>query len=229
MAGRLFLTGDCHQSLDIDKLINLYTIYAKDNSFNLKLDREDIVVILGDAGFVWNNSFEEKSIRHWISDCPWTTFCVQGNHENFSLINKFPTELYKGGLVKKIAKNLYYGITGEVYSFNGRRCLVVNGADSIDKEYRIEGLSWWPQETIMEADIDNILSKNPKINYIFSHTGGGDICRALGFNPTVSDWQLDKVLENIPHKRHFCGHYHVDKVINEKQIVLYNQVIELRE
>ena len=97
---KLFITGDIHQSIDIHKL----------NSFNFKigneLTKDDILVIAGDAGLVWSYGAEakgeEKYWRDWINDKPWTTFCVLGNHEAYSLIEKFPIVEFCGAPARKL-------------------------------------------------------------------------------------------------------------------------------
>lgn len=54
LMGRLFCCGDTHQNIDIHKL----------NSTNFKigneLTKEDIIVILGDASFVWSYGVEAE-------------------------------------------------------------------------------------------------------------------------------------------------------------------------
>ena len=192
------------------------------------LTKEDILVVMGDAGFVWNGGEEEKFWQKFLDDKPWTTFCVLGNHENYDLIEKLPIVDFHGALARKINDSIYYAISGEVYNFCGKKCLVVNGADSHDKVFRKEGESWWEQERITWDNINKALISlarcNDEVDFIFSHTGGTEVNRMLGFNPTHSDFMLDLVLNTTDYDQHFCGHYHVDKLCDKSRI-LYDDIM----
>ena len=104
----------------------------------------------------------------------------------------------------------------------------VNGADSHDKAFRKEGKSWWAQEKITQDDANKALitltQHNDKVDFVFTHTGGTEVCKMLGFSPTSSDFMLDLVLNTAEYDEHFCGHYHVDKLI-DKTRVLYDDVM----
>lgn len=229
MNGRLFVTGDIHQSVDIHKLSS--------SNFKIKNDltKDDILVITGDIGLVWNYGQtpfgEEKYWRNWLNNKPWTTFCTLGNHENHNLIETFPIVEFCGGRARKITDSIYYEIRGEIYNLNGKICLSLGGAESMDKEFRTEGVSWWSQEQITEDDIrrarKNLKRYNYKVDYIFTHTGGINVNSYLGFIPTVSDVRLDEILREIEYSRHYCGHYHVDMNVDEKTRILYNDILEI--
>lgn len=224
---RLFVTGDTHQYVDIEKLS------ASAFKTGKILTKEDIVVIMGDAGFVWNYGPDamgaEKWWREWISNKPWTTFCVLGNHEAYSYIENFPIVDFHGALAYKITDSLYYAITGNIYDFCSKKCLVINGADSHDKEWRTPHVSWWEQEQITEEDIEvakaNLQKYNNTVDFVFSHTGGVDTCNFLGYKPTISDTRLQKILDATVYSHAYCGHYHCDKIINTKQRIIYDDII----
>lgn len=223
--GRLFVTGDTHGGLDMSKL----------NSRHFKcsdLTKDDILVIMGDAGFIWSDSAQEKFWQKFLSDKPWTTFCVLGNHENYDRIEELPTTTFGGEMCYKVNDSIYYAMSGKVYDLCGQKCLVVNGADSHDifvdgKRYRHPHTSWWEQEQITEEDVEvariNIAKCHGTVDYVFSHTGGTKICNFLGFSPTISDKRLDRILDEVIYKEHFCGHYHVDMLTPDGRI-LYDDI-----
>lgn len=227
--GRLFITGDTHQNIDIHKL------NSKKFSIGNELSKQDILVITGDAGFVWSCGLEangeEKFWRNWIDKKPWTTFCTLGNHECYNFIETFPIVEFCGGKARKISDSIYYEIRGEIYNLNGKICLSLGGAESIDKKFRKEGISWWPQEQITEDDIrrarKNLKRYSYKVDYIFTHTGGINVSSFLGFTPTISDVRLDEILHEIEYSHHYCGHYHVDMNVDEKTRILYNDILEI--
>lgn len=167
-----------------------------------------------------------------MSDKPWTTFCVLGNHENYDRIEELPTTTFGGEMCYKVNDSIYYAMSGKVYDLCGQKCLVVNGADSHDifvdgKRYRHPHISWWEQEQITEEDVEiakiNIAKCHGTVDYVFSHTGGTKICNFLGFSPTISDKRLDRILDEVIYKEHFCGHYHVDMLTPDGRI-LYDDI-----
>ena len=218
---KLFVTGDTHGGIDMSKLNSRHFR-------NTGLTKEDILVVMGDAGFIWNGGGEEQFWQKFLDDKPWTTFCVLGNHENYDAIEKLPIVDFHGTSARKVNDSIYYAISGEVYNLCGKKCLVVNGADSHDKAFRKEGKSWWAQEKITQDDVDKTLATlaqyNNKVDFVFTHTGGTEVCKMLGFSPTSSDSMLDLVLNTAEYDEHFCGHYHVDKLV-DKTRVLYDDVM----
>ena len=226
---RIFVTGDTHQSCDIHKLSSSAFKVSKD------LTKEDILIITGDAGFVWSYGREpkgeEKFWRDWISEKPWTTFCTMGNHEAYSFIKDFPIVEFYGAPAVKITDSLFYEVRGEIYTFDNKTFLSLGGADSTDIGWRRKGISWWEEEAIIQKQVDKALERlkqyDNKVDYFLTHAGGSEVYRILGFEPRQSDLMLDKVLEKIECKKHYCGHYHVDKVINDRTRILYNDIIEI--
>lgn len=64
---------------------------------------------------------------------------------------------------------------GEVYDFDGKKAIVIGGAYSRDKEYRIlSGLPWFPDEQPDEVIKKQVKSKLAelrwRVDYVFSHT-----------------------------------------------------------
>lgn len=217
--GRLFITGDCHCNArgEMEKLNTAH--------FNPEgLTKDDILVIMGDAGFVWNNGATEHFWRDWLDNKPWTTFCVLGNHESYDLIEKLPTTTFGGEEVYQVSKSVFYAKSGRIYNLCGKKCLVVNGADSHDifitdaygkkKRYRYPHISWWEQEQITEETVkiakENVAKAGGTVDFVFTHTGGEETCAYLGMEPTVSDIRLSEILNSTIYEKHFCGHYHKD-------------------
>lgn len=227
---RLFVTGDIHQGIDIGKLNSRRFPVGND------LTKEDIVVILGDAGLVWDGGGSDKHWQKWLAEKPWTTICVLGNHENYDMIEQMPVTEFNGVPARQVYGSVWYAMTGEVYNLCGKKCLFMNGAESHDQEFRTEGVSWWRQESITQDDVSHALITlalhNDCVDYLFSHTGGVEVVNNLGFKIMPSDRWLDVVINTIDPKcgfQHYCGHYHVDRTINENTKVLYNDIILLHD
>lgn len=221
--GRIFITGDTHQSLDINKL------NSKNFPLNSILTKDDILIICGDWGCIWDGSGEDKYWQNWYEKKNFTTFVVLGNHENYNLIQNYPIVQFCGGRARKVSDSVYLEIRGEVYNFNGKTFLSFGGADSTDKHLRKEGESWWSGERITEEDLENArrnVKKYDYIDYVITHTGGSEVNRFIGFDPSESDKILDQILSEIKYGTHYCGHYHVDLYYLNHRII-YDDVCEL--
>lgn len=114
-----------------------------------------------------------------------------------------------------------------------------NKAKVLDKQgkymYRIKGLSWWPQElpteTEMQDGIDNLASHTNRIDFILTHSPSTSQLYLLGgkglYEPDKLTGYLEDIRAKVEYKKHFMGHMHIDKAINDKDIVLYEQIIRI--
>lgn len=222
---RIFITGDTHGTIDFKKLTMRHFPIQKE------LNKSDILIICGDSGLCWSGKDDDKWLQQWYEDKNFTTLIVDGNHENHMLISKLPIIEKFGGKVHQISNSVFYAIRGEIYTINGKKILTLGGAESTDKQYRVEGYSWWKDEEITIKDfkrtIDNLERESFKVDYFITHTGGGEVARNLGFLPTNSDKYVSFILDTLRGVPHYCAHYHLDKIINEQSRILFDDIIEL--
>lgn len=224
----IYLTGDTHAYLDIDKL------YEENFSDYSKLTKDDYVIILGDFGLIWDNNLTELSWRKWLDKCPWTTLFVDGNHENFNLLNDFPYEEKFGGKVQKINNSIYHLCRGQVYEIEGKKFFTMGGATSIDKERREIGISWWPQElpnyTEYEEAMSNLDKNNWEVDYVLTHCAPSSLLPHLYADYYIDSLVcfFDQIRETLKFKKWFFGHYHIDKQILNFY-ALYQKIYKLEE
>ena len=102
------------------------------------------------------------------------------------------------------------------------------------KMYRIKGISWWEQELPtqgeMDSGIENLERIGNKVDYIITHSPSASVIALLGhglYKQDVLTRYLEDIRSKVEYKKHFCGHMHVDKAVNEKDIILYEQIIRL--
>lgn len=224
--GRIFVCGDTHRDNDIAKLQPQNFTIQKD------LTKDDVLIVAGDWGGIWYNDYRDKDILEWWESRNFTTLVVDGNHENHNAIEELRIVEKFGGKARRVSESVFIAGRGEIYTINGKKILTLGGADSIDKHLRIKGLDWWEQESITQKDFNNALDNleryNYDVDYFITHTGGGEVVRFLGFNAFPSDKYIDFILNGLPPKtRHYCGHYHVDMVVNLRSKILYDSIIEL--
>lgn len=165
---------------------------------------------------------------------------VDGNHENFDLIETFSIEEWCGGKIHKIRPNIIHLMRGQVFEINGNTIFTFGGATSIDKHMRREGLSWWPQElpTYEELDegISNLKKYGYKVDYIITHSCSE---RALMY-PQIRNsatlklscpesQMLSYIEENVEYKHWYFGHFHINARLSDKYTVLMENIIKLGE
>lgn len=102
------------------------------------------------------------------------------------------------------------------------------------KMYRIKGISWWEQELPTQKEMDNGIKNlervGNKVDYIITHSPSASVIALLGhglYEQDVLTRYLEDIRSKVEYKKHFCGHMHVDKAVNEKDIILYEQIIRL--
>lgn len=237
-----FVTGDIHGWLDIGKL-------TPDRwPRGTTLRKSDLLVICGDFGLVWSNplTLEEKFFIDWLDSRPWTTLFVDGNHENYDLLDSFPTSNWHGGKVAFLpgTKSVIHLLRGQVYEMGAYgRWFCMGGAPSHDIASRVAGESWWPREIPSQAEMDegwaNLERVNFQVDYVFTHEVPRSLRRfamARHFDPSrETDDALSAFLEQVDErldrkrlKMWYAGHYHDDIMVRDKQhCVLYNQVVPL--
>lgn len=225
----IYVTGDTHGNIDYNKVL----------SFNKKriLGKDDYLIIAGDFGALWNPKTFEHDISYYTR-FKFTVLFVDGNHENFDMINSYPISMWNGGKVHIIKDNVIHLMRGQVYTIDGITIFTLGGGTSIDKMWRTEHISWWEEEIPNKEEIEeaklNLKKYNNEVDYIITHSidskalnnkalfYNGKKCEAFEDN-YILDWFED----NVKYKHWYFGHYHFDADINDKKTVLYKKFVKL--
>lgn len=226
---RIFLTGDKHFPAEYKYLS------FKHWPLGRELTRNDYVIILGDFGICWDNSKEENYWLNWFEDRPWTTLWIDGNHQNFPLLYNYPLDKWNEGWTHIMRPHIRHLVRGEIFNLNNQSFFCMGGAASIDKHLRKEGKSWWKEEIPTYCEFataaDNLRAHNMKVDYVLSHTTSNRTIQKFDkwypqFDPVTNF--LDKfVEEEVNFRANLFGHFHMDRTIDDKHILLYNDIIEL--
>ena len=218
----IFITGDTHGDVDYKKLLAL-----KDKN----LSYDDYLIICGDAAICWSPFDLERFLRLY-NDIGCTILFIDGNHENFDMLEDMPLVEYKGALMHQIDKHIFHILRGEIMTLGGYTFFCLGGARSIDMMYRKPHLSWWPQETINHHDIDNAIANlekvNNKVDYVITHCSDtSTVLKSFGFRRDVCTDQLMFIDKIVDYKHWYFGHYHFDRKINDKKTCLYQEIVQL--
>ena len=251
----IFITGDIHGNPVRFSTDNFYE--QKEFSGNKE---ENIVIICGDFGLVWNCTEENKTEKYWLDwleSKPFTTCFVDGNHENFDRLDAYTVEEWNGGKVHKIRPHVIHLMRGQVFEIEDKKFFTFGGASSHDisdgildpfedrelikewrndwsKMFRVNHVSWWerelPSEEEMQEGIENLKKHDNKVDFIITHSPSASVIALLGKGLYEQD-RLTKYLEeircNTEYKRMYSGHMHVNRAVNDKDILLYEQIIRI--
>lgn len=227
----VYVTGDTHGTKYLAKILpkNLE-----------KYEKGDIIFITGDFGLIYrcaNEELEEKYLR--VLNESGLVFCfIDGDRENYDRLAKYPVTQWNGGKVHKIKENIYHLLRGEIYTVDDKKILCLGGASTVFKERTIEHRTWWKEENISEADINNALYnlklRNMKVDYILTHTcplNAGfmiqeDEIDALKLQDE-NCLKLEKIYENAEFKKWCFGHFHKDIELDDKFTCVFQSVIKI--
>lgn len=100
-----------------------------------EMTKDDVVIVLGDFGLVWDYTGESSSERYWLKwleEKPFTTVFVCGNHENFERLYQYPIKEWHGGKVHEIRPHILHLMRGEIFDIEGLKFFAFGGASSHD-------------------------------------------------------------------------------------------------
>lgn len=220
----IWLTGDTHGDFSRFSLENFPE--------QKELTREDYVIILGDFGGLWTGTEYEKKILNQLAEKDFNILFIDGNHENFDLLDTFPVVEFRGGLAHKIRDNIFHLMRGFVFTLDNKKFFAFGGGSSIDKHIRKEGVSWWPQElqspleeATAKAELDKV---DWTVDYVLTHTCPTAVSEQLFdelYPDSVSEFL--ESLEDLKFKRWFFGHMHLDMNVNNLFTGLYMQFVQI--
>ena len=195
------------------------------------------LIILGDAGFNCGRPEEDAKWKKVANKIGVQIFCVRGNHDEHPTNLENVKLVYNddiNGLVywQEEYKNIFYLVDGATYNIDGLNTLVIGGAYSVDKPYRLENNMFWePREQISQGEQDIIKYTHFGHHYdlVLTHT-----C-PLSWQPkdlflsfidqsevdnTMEIW-LEELKNNITFDMWYFGHYHDDRLVRPGVQMLY--------
>ena len=214
---KLYVTGDCHG----EESRMTYSGFA----YNKDLGEGDILFCCGGWEYISDDSYRERRFLEYLAEeKPYTICWVDGNHENFDLINQYPIEMWNGGKVHVIRRNKQYSpkiihlMRGQVFNIYGYKFFTFGGAYSVDKYMRTPGLSWWEQEIPtndeMEEGIRNLEANNNEVDYILTYAAPVDtmaMFNQINEHEKRLNNYLEYVREHTKYKHWYMGNLHRDE------------------
>lgn len=222
------ISGDTHGTIDINKIVRFFDEHEGEYT------EDDYLIICGDVGVCGFSGSDEAATREVFRNLPVTTLFIDGNHENFEHLNSYPVDVWCGGKVHFIERNIIHLIRGQVFDINETRFFTFGGAHSIDKMYRTPGVSWFPEEMPTYAEYEegwyNLEKVGFQVDYILTHSGPREVVAAMGYGEMSDDevalrQYLQRVADNTDFTAWYFGHFHEDTEIEDMFYCLYDELI----
>ena len=229
----IYITGDKHA--DFREVF--YFCYANETTL------DDVLIVLGDAGINYYANEKDYILKNSLLQYPITFFCIHGNHEEKpENIESYKTKKFHNGIVyyEEDYLNILFAKDGEVYNFNNHKVLVIGGAYSVDKYFRLaKGYNWYESEqpdTKAKNRVKKVLKDlDNKVDIILSHTCPYKYLPREMFLEGIdqssvdnsTEYFLDEIEESTDYNLWYCGHYHTDKEI-DKIIFMFHKIEEFK-
>lgn len=169
---------------------------------------------VGDFGFLWPGTNQMREVnelaRHWEMPLYW----IDGNHDWHPEIRKrFPVSDFIDN-----GPGVYHVRRGRSVNLYGLRICGLGGAPSIDRGQRTAGHTWWPEEVISEADLENVPSNvsfdvlaihdAPMLPAGFRKTGRSEFDELVMQGQQKICQAIDKTDPSLIIHGHWHQHYH---------------------
>lgn len=221
----IYITGDKHGNFD-----GIKEFCVKNST-----TKKDVLIILGDAGINYYLNQQDKELKDSIALLPITLFCIHGNHEERP--NKIPSYTsikWKNGVVylEYEYPNILFAKDGEIYELEGTKTIVIGGAYSVDKAYRIStGMIWYaseqPNDKIKKYVEGQLEKLDWSVDLVLSHTCPEKFMPYETFfdvsDQSKIDHSTEKWLDTIENKLNYnywlFAHFHTEKETDRFSIV----------
>ena len=218
------MTGDTHG--DISRF---------QSSVLKKAGANDVVIVCGDFGFLWDDSKQEQKNRKKLEQMKYTIAFVDGCHENFDLLESFPTREWNGGKARMIAPNIIHLMRGQVYTICGKRFFTFGGGHSQDFEFR-SAENWWEREQPTYQEIldgaDNLKQYDNQVDYIITHEPPASLKDCLRVD-TMQRLEIHAFFEDLTQdcqfKQWYFGKCHLNRYVPVRYFAVFDDIIPLKD
>ena len=222
---------------------------------------ETAIIILGDAGFDFYLNKTDERKKKEVNARGYKIYFLRGNHEQCpelvpGYIKIFDEEVKGAVYCNPEYPNIRAFMDYGFYDINGYTCLIIGGAYSVDKQWRLQRVGmteetndpkksgWFNNEQLTLEQRADCLQKvkqfhatGKQIDFVMTHTcpyswEPRDMFLNFIDQSTVDDsterW-LEEVAESCNWKYWLFGHFHADRLEYPHVEQYYNDIEELDE
>ncbi|MBQ9531853.1 MAG: metallophosphoesterase [Eubacterium sp.] len=223
----VYITGDTHGDIDFFK-----------NPQLKKLTEDDILIICGDFGFLWDGSEKEKKALETLKKKKYTICFLDGAHENFDMLSAYNPYRFKGGNANKIADNIFHLLRGEIFTFDKKTFFCMGGGESEDAYMRSEGETWWKEEMPSSQELlngaQNLKDAKYQVDYVLTYEAPAiakDFIRLHSHNEmhlTSLNSYLQELMQSVQYSHWYFGSLHMDLNISKRMTAVFNEIIPIK-
>lgn len=199
-----------------------------------RIKKNDHIIVCGDFGLIWTGGKDELRSLKKLGKSKHDILFIDGAHENFDLLYKYPVTMWNGGKVHVISGNLIHLMRGQVYTIDGKKIFTFGGGESTDSDMRIPNRSWWkeelPSEEEMKEGISNLVENDWKVDYIITHEAPTSFRRYLegkDYDLNPLNVYLECIRQKCKYKKWIFGNYHKNFRISAQIETVFDNVIKL--
>lgn len=201
-----------------------------------RLKKDDILIVCGDFGFLWDGSRRERRLLEKIGKKKYTVLFVDGIHENYTLLDEYPVSEAFGGRVQIISGKLMHLMRGERYTIDGETYFVMGGGEERIIDLRREPSAWSEREQPSEEELirglKTLEAAGWQADYVITHEPSartGCFCGTGEEKLTGLGVYFNRMEENVTFTRWFFGSVHQDKAIPKRYRAVFRDVVPIGE
>ena len=221
----ILVTGDVHG----DILLLLEMVRSIEN--------DEMLFVTGDFGLFWfdinSNSDKYTILNNMLESKNAYIVFVDGNHENHNFINRTEISEFCGAKCHKLLPRVIHIMRGVIVNIDGIKIFCFGGAYSVDRFWREKNKTYFeeelPNENEYDSGLNNLINADFKVDYIITHTCQRRLVKKLGQrHKAIEEIKLQNyiqwIVDNVEYKKHYFGHWHMDKKISESDIAIFNNI-----
>ncbi|MBQ6930001.1 MAG: metallophosphoesterase [Oscillospiraceae bacterium] len=216
----IFVTADTHGEIERfeDKQLK-------------KLKKNDTLIVLGDFGFIWNDSEKTERDLKKLAKQPYRILFIDGLNENFPQLMQYPETKFGGAHCREIVKDkIYYIPRGTIITVEDKKLLCFGGCDNYDVDIIVSEND--PTQQDFNRGTANVKLNGYAVDYILTHMPSGKINRFINLDSNFYSETMDffdMLAEKVTYTKWYFGCLHMDKYISPKVQAVYTDVLPLWE
>lgn len=217
----IYATGDMHGD---------FAVFAQKNF--KQIHEGDTLLICGDFGFIWKGDSKERKTLDKLAKKKFNICFVDGTHENFDLLDKFPVVDFAGGKAHKVRDNIFHLMRGQIFEIEGEKIFAMGGGENSD-DTGITG-NETPTREEMREGARNLEQQLFKVDYVITHEPAQKIKTFLNLKDAETpklcalNAYFQELSANCEYKRWFFGSLHEDKFVSPSQIAVFRNLINVQ-
>ena len=224
----VYVTGDTHG--DISRLTGRAV---------RRLKKGDVLLICGDFGFIWYGDKRDETALKKLSRLPFDIAFVDGIHENYDLLERYPVEEWNGGRAQTVTDRIHHLLRGECYTIEGHTFFAFGGGEE-EEDAGIREASGTDFDCAMPSGEEmlhgwqTLKEHDNRVDYSLTHRPPGQMSGYLtrrGREMRLGGLHVyfNRIEEQVTFRRWFFGSLHIDKALTARHLALFSSIVPVED